>query len=135
MKNNIKLIIFLIIAILALYLTKSNYGDYALKKSISACVIALKQKSENNVVFYNLENDYINNLYFSWEISKINEKETKIKLQFEILLYSYTIQLLTIYNKNKIIDDILDKFNKFLHNKYGFKEKSLNIVYKEITNG
>jgi len=47
MKNNIKLIIFLIIAILALYLTKSNYGDYALKKSISACVIAQKQKSEN----------------------------------------------------------------------------------------
>jgi len=47
MKKNIKIIIFLIIAILALYFTKSNYSDYTLEKSISACVIAQKQKSKN----------------------------------------------------------------------------------------
>ena len=47
MKNNIKFVIFIIIAIIALYLTRINYGDYGLKKSISACVIAQKKMSKN----------------------------------------------------------------------------------------
>ena len=40
------LIIFIIIAIIALYFTRVNYGDYSLKKTISACTIAQKQKSK-----------------------------------------------------------------------------------------
>ena len=47
MKNNIKVIIFITIAILALYFTKVTYNDHSRNKSISACVIAQKQKSEN----------------------------------------------------------------------------------------
>ena len=46
MKKNIKFIIFIIIAIIALYFTRVNYGDYSLKKTISACTIAQKQKTK-----------------------------------------------------------------------------------------
>ena len=45
MKKNIKFIIFIILAIIALYFTRVNYGDYSKSKSISACVIAQKNKS------------------------------------------------------------------------------------------
>ena len=45
MKKNIKFIIFIILAIIALYFTRVNYGDYSKNKSISACVIAQKNKS------------------------------------------------------------------------------------------
>jgi len=47
MKKNIKFIIFIILAIIALYFTRVNYGDYSKSKSISACVIAQIKKSEN----------------------------------------------------------------------------------------
>ena len=47
MKKNIKFIIFLLIAIAALYLTRVNYTDHSKNKSISACVIAQKNKSKN----------------------------------------------------------------------------------------
>tara|TARA_Y100000590_G_scaffold274793_1_gene308493 strand:- start:273 stop:470 length:198 start_codon:yes stop_codon:yes gene_type:complete len=47
MKKNVKFIIFIIIAIIALYFTRINYGDYTLKKSISACIIAQKQKTKD----------------------------------------------------------------------------------------
>ena len=47
MKKNIKFIIFILVAIIALYLTRLNYGDYSMKKSISACVIAQKKISQN----------------------------------------------------------------------------------------
>jgi len=47
MSNNIKILIFIIIGIIALYFTKVNYNDYNRNKSILACVIAQKQKSEN----------------------------------------------------------------------------------------
>ena len=45
MKNNIKFIIFIIVAIILLYFTKTNYEDHSKKKSILACVIAQKNKS------------------------------------------------------------------------------------------
>ena len=47
MKKNIKFIIFIILAIIALYFTRVNYGDYSKSKSISACVIAQKNKASN----------------------------------------------------------------------------------------
>ncbi len=47
MKKNLKFIAFIILAIIALYFTRVNYGDHGLNKSILACVIAQKQKSEN----------------------------------------------------------------------------------------
>ena len=46
MKKNIKFIIFIILAIIALYFTRVNYGDHGLNKSIMACVIAQKNKSK-----------------------------------------------------------------------------------------
>ena len=45
MKKNIKFIIFVILAIIALYFSKVNYGDHSINKSIMACVIAQKNKS------------------------------------------------------------------------------------------
>ena len=45
MKKNIKFILFIIIAIAALYFTRINYGDHSQNKSIMACVIAQKNKS------------------------------------------------------------------------------------------
>ena len=47
MKKNIKFIIFIILAIIALYLTRVNYGDYSKSKSIAACMLAQKNKSSN----------------------------------------------------------------------------------------
>tara|TARA_B100000965_G_scaffold402505_1_gene428596 strand:+ start:874 stop:1077 length:204 start_codon:yes stop_codon:yes gene_type:complete len=47
MKKNIKFIIFIIIAIIALYFTRVNYGDHSQSKSIMACVIAQKNKSKD----------------------------------------------------------------------------------------
>ena len=44
MKKNIKFIIFVILAIIALYFTRVNYGDHGMNKSIMACVIAHKNK-------------------------------------------------------------------------------------------
>jgi len=44
MKKNIKFIVFIIIAIIALYFTRINYGDHSKNKSIMACVIAQKNK-------------------------------------------------------------------------------------------
>ena len=46
MKKNIKFIIFVILAIIALYFTRVNYGDHGMNKSIMACVIAQKNKSK-----------------------------------------------------------------------------------------
>ena len=47
MRKNIKFIIFIVLAITALYFTRVNYGDYSKSKSISACVLAQKNKSSN----------------------------------------------------------------------------------------
>ena len=43
MINNIKVLIFIIIGIIALYIAKVNYNDHNRNKSILACVIAQKQ--------------------------------------------------------------------------------------------
>jgi hypothetical protein len=47
MQKNIKFIIFIILAIIALYFTRVNYGDHSKNKSIMACVLAQKNKSAN----------------------------------------------------------------------------------------
>jgi|TARA_B100000929_G_scaffold49427_1_gene35847 hypothetical protein len=47
MKKNFKFIIFIILAIIALYFTRVNYGDHGMNKSIMACVIAQKNKSKD----------------------------------------------------------------------------------------
>ena len=47
MKKNIKFILFIIIGIIALYFSRVNYTDYSKNKSISACVLAQKNKSKN----------------------------------------------------------------------------------------
>ena len=47
MNNNLKIILIIILGIIALYFTKVNYNDHSRNKSILACVIAQKQKSEN----------------------------------------------------------------------------------------
>jgi hypothetical protein len=47
MSKNIKVLISIIIGIIALYIAKVNYNDHSRNKSILACVIAQKQKSEN----------------------------------------------------------------------------------------
>jgi cell division protein FtsL len=47
MKKNLSAILLIILAILALYLTKKTYGGHSLQKSISACIIAQVKKNEN----------------------------------------------------------------------------------------
>ena len=46
MKKNLGFILFILFAILALYISKINYEDHGLKKSISACVIAQIKKDK-----------------------------------------------------------------------------------------
>ena len=45
-KNALKLIIILI-GIILIYLAKTNFSEYNLEKSISACVVAQKRTSES----------------------------------------------------------------------------------------
>ena len=47
MKNKIKTILFIIIAIIALWFVRNQYSDYNINKTISACIVAQKQTSEN----------------------------------------------------------------------------------------
>jgi len=47
MKKNLSAILFVILAILALYLSKITYRGHTLQKTISACVIAQIKKNEN----------------------------------------------------------------------------------------
>ena len=46
MKKNISIILFVIFAATALYLSKINYSEHSLKKSIAACIIAQIKKSD-----------------------------------------------------------------------------------------
>ena len=46
MKNNLYPIIFVILAMLALYLTKFQYGSFSYEKSLKACMIAQKNLSK-----------------------------------------------------------------------------------------
>jgi len=50
MGKNLKFILFIIIAIFVLYLTKINYGDFSKEKSLKACIIAQKNKGTNMTV-------------------------------------------------------------------------------------
>ena len=47
MKKNLSVILFIVLAIIALYLSRITYGGHSLKKSISACIIAQVKKNEN----------------------------------------------------------------------------------------
>ena len=47
MKKNLSVILFIVLAIIALYLSRITYGDHSLQKSISACIIAQVKKNEN----------------------------------------------------------------------------------------
>lgn len=47
MKKNYKFILFVIIAVFVLYLTKINYGDFSKEKSLKACIIAQMKKSSD----------------------------------------------------------------------------------------
>ena len=42
--NNLKIFIFIVIALIALYFTKGKYGQFSKDKSINACVIAQKKQ-------------------------------------------------------------------------------------------
>ena len=47
MKKNLYSIIFVILAMLALYLTKFEYGSFTYEKSLKACMIAQKNLSKS----------------------------------------------------------------------------------------
>ena len=47
MKNKIKNIIILIEGIVFLFVTRTTFKEYNLKKTISACIVAQKQTSES----------------------------------------------------------------------------------------
>ena len=47
MKNKIKTILFIIISIVALWFVRNQYSDFNISKTISACIVAQKQTSEN----------------------------------------------------------------------------------------
>ena len=49
-KSNLKILIFITIAIIALYLTNNKYGNFSKSKSIKACIIAQKSKSKNKPI-------------------------------------------------------------------------------------
>ena len=46
MKKNLGFILFIILAIFALYLSRITYGEHGLKKSLSACIIAQIKKDK-----------------------------------------------------------------------------------------
>ncbi len=47
MKKNILKLIFILIGIILIYLAKTNFTEYNLEKSISACVVGKKRTSES----------------------------------------------------------------------------------------
>ena len=47
MKKNLLKLIFILIAIIIIYFAKTNFSEYNIEKSISACVVAQKRTSEN----------------------------------------------------------------------------------------
>ena len=46
MNKNTSTILFIVIAIAALWFVRHHYSDYNLNKTISACIVAQKQTSE-----------------------------------------------------------------------------------------
>ena len=49
-KSNLKIIIFITIAVIALYFTNNKYGNFSKSKSIKACIIAQKSKSKSKPI-------------------------------------------------------------------------------------
>jgi len=47
MKNNIKMIVLIVVGIIILYIFRINHSDYNLNRTISACVVAQKQMSQS----------------------------------------------------------------------------------------
>ena len=47
MKQKTSTILFIVIAIAALWFVRNQYSDYNINKTISACIVAQKQTSEN----------------------------------------------------------------------------------------
>tara|TARA_B100000029_G_scaffold101673_1_gene92042 strand:- start:1141 stop:1335 length:195 start_codon:yes stop_codon:yes gene_type:complete len=46
MKQKTSTILFIVIAIVALWFVRNQYSDYNISKTISACIVAKKQTSE-----------------------------------------------------------------------------------------
>ena len=46
MESKTKIMLFIVVAIIALYFIRSYYKDYNLKRTISACIFAQKQNSQ-----------------------------------------------------------------------------------------
>ena len=47
MKNKILKFIFILVGIFVIYFLKTNFSEYNLKKTVSACVLAQKQTSKS----------------------------------------------------------------------------------------
>ena len=47
MKNKISKFIFILIGIFVIYFLRTNFSEYNLKKTVSACVLAQKQTSQS----------------------------------------------------------------------------------------
>jgi len=50
MNSNIKIFIFILVAIMALYFSKGKYGQYSKNKSIQACTIVQKNKFKDKPI-------------------------------------------------------------------------------------
>ena len=66
MKKNIITIILIIVGIIVLFLIRSNYSDYNLKRTVEACVLAKKQTTKN---------------FYRQEAKKYCEEEIKKKIK------------------------------------------------------
>ena len=47
MKKKISTVVFIIVAIIALFLVRTKFSDYNLKKTVQACIMAQKQISKS----------------------------------------------------------------------------------------
>ena len=47
MKKKISTVVFIIVAIIVLFLVRTKFSDYNLKKTVQACIMAQKQTSKS----------------------------------------------------------------------------------------
>ena len=47
MKNKLSKFFFILVGIIVIYLLRTNFSEYNLKKTVSACIIAQKRTSES----------------------------------------------------------------------------------------
>ena len=90
MNNKISTILFIIIAIAALWFVRHQYSDYNLNKTISACIVAQKQTKEN----------------FSISDEEKNELSYAVNTHFGFAPYAPIFFISA--KENTGIDDILD---------------------------